>query len=57
MKLFFKDQAFSFELLRAASYAGYQGAEIGECLATAAKIEEETLKAGSRSGKNSRQNL
>ena len=40
MKLFFKDQAFSFELLRAASYAGYQGAEIGECLATAAKIEE-----------------
>lgn len=40
MKLFFDDQAFSFELLRAASYAGYQGAEIGECLATAAKIEE-----------------
>lgn len=40
MKLHFKDQAFSFELLRAASYAGYQGAEIGECLATAANIKE-----------------
>jgi len=40
MKLHFKDQAFSFELLRAASYAGYQGAEIGECLATASNIKE-----------------
>jgi len=40
MKFYFKDQAFSFELLRAASYAGYQGAEIGECLATAANIKE-----------------
>jgi dienelactone hydrolase len=40
MKLFYQDQAFSFELLRAASYAGYQGAEIGECLATAARIKE-----------------
>lgn len=40
MKLNFEDQAFSFELLRAVTYAGYQGAEIGECLATAARIEE-----------------
>lgn len=40
MKLFFEDQAFSYELLRAVTYAGYQGAEIGECLATAARIEE-----------------
>jgi len=40
MKLHFQDQAFSFELLRAATYAGYQGAEIGECLATAAKVKE-----------------
>lgn len=40
MKLYFKDQAFSFELLRAVSYAGYQGAELGECLAVAANIEE-----------------
>ncbi|WP_261798151.1 alpha/beta hydrolase family protein [Brevibacillus massiliensis] len=40
MKLYYQDQAFSFELLRAASYAGYQGAEIGECLATAARIKE-----------------
>jgi pimeloyl-ACP methyl ester carboxylesterase len=40
MKLYFNDQAFSFELLRAVAYSGYQGAEIGECLATAAKIKE-----------------
>ena len=40
MKLYFKDQTFSFELLRAVSYGGYQGAEIGECLATAATIKE-----------------
>lgn len=40
MKLFFKDQAFSFELLRAVSYSGYQGAELGECLAIAANIRE-----------------
>lgn len=40
MKLHFKDQAFSFELLRAVSYCGYQGAEVGECLATANKIKE-----------------
>lgn len=40
MKFYFNDQAFSFELLRAATYAGYQGAEIGECLATASKITE-----------------
>ena len=40
MKLHFQDQAFSFELLRAATYAGYQGAEIGECLAIASKIKE-----------------
>lgn len=40
MKLHFQDQAFSFELLRAATYSDYQGAEIGECLATAARIQE-----------------
>lgn len=40
MKFYFNDQAFSFELLRAATYGGYQGAEIGECLATAANVEE-----------------
>ena len=40
MKLYFKDQTFSFELLRAASYASYGGAEIGECLATAARIRQ-----------------
>ncbi|HEY3365737.1 MAG TPA: alpha/beta fold hydrolase [Symbiobacteriaceae bacterium] len=40
MKLSFKDQAFSFELLRAVSYVPYQGADLGECLATAARIKE-----------------
>ena len=40
MKLFFKDQTFSYELLRAVSYSGYQGAEPGECLSIAAKIKE-----------------
>ena len=30
MKLFFKDQAFSFELLSAASYAGYQGTSLSK---------------------------
>ena len=40
MKLHFRDQTFSFELLRTASYAPEGGAEIGECLATAARITE-----------------
>ncbi|AKA72265.1 hypothetical protein [Clostridium scatologenes] len=40
MKLHFQGQAFSFELLRAVTYTGYQGAEIGEALATASKIKE-----------------
>jgi alpha-beta hydrolase superfamily lysophospholipase len=40
MKLFFKNQAFSFELLRAVSYSGYQGAELGECLSIAANIKK-----------------
>ncbi|BES61726.1 alpha/beta hydrolase family protein [Dysgonomonas capnocytophagoides] len=40
MKLYFNDQAFSFELLRAVTYAGYQGASIGEALATAERIKE-----------------
>lgn len=40
MKLHFKDQTFSFELLRAVSYAPYGGAEIGECLAVAARIRD-----------------
>ena len=40
MKLYFNDQAFSFELLRAVSYSRYHGASIGEALATAARIKE-----------------
>jgi pimeloyl-ACP methyl ester carboxylesterase len=40
VKLVFQDQAFSFELLRAVGYTVYNGADIGECLATATRIKE-----------------
>jgi pimeloyl-ACP methyl ester carboxylesterase len=40
MKLTFKDQTFSFELLRVIGYAPYSGADVGECLATAERIKE-----------------
>ena len=40
MKLVFRDQTFSFELVRAIGYTVYDGADIGECLATAARIKE-----------------
>ncbi len=40
MNLVFQDQAFSFELLRAIGYTLYDGADIGECLVTAARIKE-----------------
>lgn len=39
MYLVFKDQTFSFELLRTLSYAPYGGADIGECLKTAHRIK------------------
>ncbi|MED4781173.1 alpha/beta hydrolase [Brevibacillus choshinensis] len=40
MRFVFEDQTFSFELLRAMSYAPYGGADIGECLSTAYRIKE-----------------
>jgi pimeloyl-ACP methyl ester carboxylesterase len=40
MQLIFKDQTFSFELLRSLSYAPYGGADIGDCLLTAYRIED-----------------
>ncbi|MED4750557.1 alpha/beta hydrolase family protein [Brevibacillus choshinensis] len=40
MRFVFEDQTFSFELLRAMSYAPYGGADIGECLSTANRIKE-----------------
>ncbi|OXM14933.1 alpha/beta hydrolase family protein [Paenibacillus herberti] len=40
MKIVFEDQTFSFELLRALGYAPYGGADIGECLSTAYRIED-----------------
>lgn len=38
MKFLFRDKSFSFELLRAAGYANYAGADLGEVLATARSI-------------------
>lgn len=40
MHLVFKDQTFSFELVRTLSYAPYGGADLGECLTTAHRIPE-----------------
>lgn len=40
MQLIFKDETFSFELIRALGYAPYGGADLGECLTTAARIRE-----------------
>jgi dienelactone hydrolase len=40
MKLVFNDESFSYELLRAVGYSSYGGADIGECLETAARIQE-----------------
>ena len=45
MKLQFKEQSFSFELLRTVGYAPYGGADVGECLATAARITEGDLES------------
>jgi hypothetical protein len=38
--LFFNDQDFDGQLLRAVSYTAYGGADIGECLETASHIKE-----------------
>ncbi|HYF99661.1 MAG TPA: alpha/beta fold hydrolase [Candidatus Saccharimonadales bacterium] len=40
MKLVFKDPTFSLQLLRAIGETYYRGADIGECLSTAYRIEE-----------------
>ena len=40
MQLIFKDETFSYELIRAMGYAPYGGADIGECVATAAAIRD-----------------
>ena len=40
MRLIFQDPTFSFELLRTLGYSPYGGADIGECLSTAYRIEE-----------------
>ncbi len=45
MKLVFKDQAFSYQLLRTVGHSVYGGADIGECLATANRIEEGDLES------------
>ena len=40
MKLVFRDQLFSFEMLRTMGHTAYGGADIGECLATAYQIKD-----------------
>jgi dienelactone hydrolase len=40
VRLFFDDQDFDGQLLRALSYAAYGGADIGECFETAGRIKE-----------------
>jgi hypothetical protein len=40
VKLFFDDEDFDGQLLRALSYTAYEGADIGECFETAGRIEE-----------------
>ena len=40
MQLIFKDEHFSFELIRAMGYAVYNGADIGECITTATGIRD-----------------
>jgi pimeloyl-ACP methyl ester carboxylesterase len=39
-RLVFNDENFSFELIRAMGHAVYGGADIGECLSTAARIRD-----------------
>jgi hypothetical protein len=43
MKIVFQDPTFSLQLLRAISETYYKGADIGECLSTAYRIEEGDL--------------
>ncbi|MGW4248910.1 alpha/beta hydrolase family protein [Nocardia sp. NPDC004722] len=40
MKFLFDDESFSYEALRAAGFAGYGGAELGEVIATASRIPD-----------------
>ncbi|WP_020658232.1 alpha/beta hydrolase family protein [Amycolatopsis benzoatilytica] len=40
MKFLYEDESFSFEALRAAGYASYSGAELGEVLVTCRRIPE-----------------
>src|SRR5690349_15317218 len=40
MKFLFEDESFSFEALRAAGFANYGGADLGEVLTTARAIPE-----------------
>ena len=48
MRLHFKDELFDAQLLRAAGHTAYGGADIGECLATAATIREPDLESWRR---------
>jgi hypothetical protein len=51
MKFLFDDQTFSFETLRSTGFASYLGADLGEVLATAARIKNGDLASWQREWK------
>jgi hypothetical protein len=48
MKFLFDDETFSFETLRSTGFAGYFGADLGEVVATAARIKDGDLDSWQR---------
>ncbi|MBD0746678.1 S9 family peptidase [Streptomyces sp. CBMA152] len=52
MRFLFEDESFSFETLRAAGFANYGGADVGEVVATARNIGEGDEEAWLREWKN-----
>jgi hypothetical protein len=51
MKFLFDDETFSFETLRSTGFASYFGADLGEVLATAARIKDGDLASWQREWK------
>ena len=51
MKFLFDDETFSFETLRSTGFASYFGADLGEVLATAARIKHGDLASWQREWK------
>src|SRR6202040_826769 len=48
MKFLFDDETFSFETLRSTGFASYFGADLGEVVATAARIKDGDLTSWQR---------